>query len=494
MVRRLVAGVDSSTQSCKVVIRDLETGALVRSGAAKHRRGTEISPLVWRKAFDEAVKQAGGLEDVEALSIAGQQHGMVALDDKGHVVRDAILWNDTRSAVDAEQLICQLGNGSKKLGMTKWANAVGSVPVASLTITKIRWMKRNEQDNFHKTTAIALPHDWLTWNLMDGKRVENLVTDRSEASGTGYFSSETNEYRRDLLQLATNDNGFAENVILPRVANPSECIGEIKLSGNTMKVGPGAGDNAGAALGLGLKPGEIALSIGTSGVVSLVSQSATHDENGYVTGFADATGNYLPLVCTLNASRVIDTFRQVLSMTHDEFAHAALCAPPGAEGLVVLPYFEGERTPNLPDATGAIHGVTCRNFTPSNIARAAIEGMLCGVGVGIEALKVLGVPVNKINLIGGGAQSQAVRRIAPSVLGLPVTVPEYSEYVADGAARQAAWIVLGSKCPPEWTAKLSSEYICDYVPSIVHRFKEVSDRFITRSQAIECSNMSMMQE
>lgn len=484
-IHKLVAGVDSSTQSCKIVIRDLKTGALVRSGSAKHGRGTEINPYVWRNAFDEAVKQAGGLDDVVAISIAGQQHGMVALGNNGNVVRDAILWNDTRSAIDAYELINEFGNGSTENGKLKWAKSVGSVPVASLTITKLRWMNREEPDNLKRTAAIALPHDWLTWVLKDGKNINTLTTDRSEASGTGYFSSEDNEYKRNIISMAAGDD-FASKVVLPRVVGPHECIGESNICGVNMKIGPGAGDNAAAALGLGLKPGEVVLSIGTSGVVSLVSKVPIHDSKGYVTGFADATGNYLPLVCTLNASRVIDSFRQILHMTHEEFSHSALCAPPGSEGLVVLPYFEGERTPNLPDATGAIHGVTCENFTPSNIARAAIEGMLCGVGVGIKAMTSLGMKVNKINLIGGGAQSEAVRRIAPCVLGLPVSVPEYSEYVADGASKQAAWVYCGGSEPPEWVPRLSSEYIGDYVPFIAERFNEVSERFITRSEAVDC--------
>lgn len=481
-MQQLVAGVDSSTQSCKVVIRDLHTGKLVRSGAARHRRGTEIDPQVWRSAFDEAVHQAGGLDDVVALSIAGQQHGMVALDERGAVVRNAILWNDTRSARDAVDLISELGNGNEREGKRRWADRTGSVPVASLTVTKIRWMATHEPDNLARTAAVALPHDWLTWDLLGGNDINTLVTDRSDASGTGYYSAQDNEYCKDLLELAAGAE-FADRVRLPWVASPARRVSEVKIDGRNLVIGPGAGDNAGAALGLGLKPGEVAISIGTSGVVSLVSAVATHDPEGYVTGFADASGNYLPLVCTLNASRVVDTFRALLNMSHAEFSRAALCAPPGAEGLVVVPYFEGERTPNYPDATGSIHGITCENLTTSNIARAAIEGMLCGVGVGIRAFQQLGIPVTKVNLIGGGAQSEAVRRIAPSVLGLPVCVPEYSEYVADGAARQAAWVYEGGAEPPVWTPHLSSDYICDYTPFILERFQEMSSRFMLRSEA-----------
>ena len=256
-------------------------------------------------------------------------------------------------------------------------------------------MATHEPDNLARTAAVALPHDWLTWDLLGGNDINTLVTDRSDASGTGYYSAQDNEYCKDLLELAAGAE-FADRVRLPWVASPARRVSEVKIDGRNLVIGPGAGDNAGAALGLGLKPGEVAISIGTSGVVSLVSAVATHDPEGYVTGFADASGNYLPLVCTLNASRVVDTFRALLNMSHAEFSRAALCAPPGAEGLVVVPYFEGERTPNYPDATGSIHGITCENLTTSNIARAAIEGMLCGVGVGIRAFQQLGIPVPRL--------------------------------------------------------------------------------------------------
>lgn len=481
-MRPLVAGVDSSTQSCKVVIRDCATGKLVRSGTARHSRGTEIHPRVWRQAFDEAIKQAGGFEDVVAMSIAGQQHGAVTLDEKGEIVRDAILWNDTRSAHDAQNLINELGKGNEDKGKALWAQKVGSVPVASLTVTKLRWLAENEPENLQRTAALALPHDWLTWNIAGEKNIEKLVTDRSDASGTGYFSAEEGAYASELLELAAGSS-FAQSVVLPRVLGPKEIMTESCVAGSRMLLGPGAGDNAAAALGLGLEAGEVAMSIGTSGVVSLVSNVATHDSQGYVTGFADASGKYLPLVCTLNASRVIDSFRALLKMTHEEFSRAALSAPPGAEGLVVIPYFEGERTPNLPNAMGALHGITCDNLTIPNIARAAIEGMLCGVGTGIHAFHKLGIPVTKIHLIGGGAQSEAVRRIAPAVLGLPVSVPEYSEYVADGAARQAAWVYSGAENPPMWVQRLSSEYVCEETPFVARRFADVSSRFMNQREA-----------
>ena len=219
----LVAGIDSSTQSCKVVVRDADTGALVRSGRASHPEGTEVHPNAWWEALAEAINDAGGLEDVAAISVAGQQHGMVVLDEHGEVIRPALLWNDTRSAPAATELISELGDGDEEAGKAAWVNAVGSVPVASLTATKLRWLRDAEPANAAKVAAVALPHDWLTWRLMGGGPggdLNTLVTDRSDASGTAYWSPFTNDYRRDLLEMA-----LGHDAILPRVLGPNQAAG-----------------------------------------------------------------------------------------------------------------------------------------------------------------------------------------------------------------------------------------------------------------------------
>src|SRR5690606_5406347 len=192
----LVAGVDSSTQSCKIVIRDAETGRLVREGRAAHPDGTEVHPDAWWTAFQEAAEQAGGLDDVAAIAVGAQQHGMVCLDENGEVVRPALLWNDTRSAKAASDLVKELG------GPQAWVDAVNSVPVASFTVTKLRWLAEHEPENAARVAAVALPHDWLTWRLAGTGALEDLATDRSEAAGTGYFDPAGNTYRRDLLDLA----------------------------------------------------------------------------------------------------------------------------------------------------------------------------------------------------------------------------------------------------------------------------------------------------
>ena len=456
----LVAGVDSSTQACKVVVRDAGSGELVRQGRAAHPVGTEVDPRVWEAALAHALAEAGGLHDVSALSVGGQQHGMVCLDDAGDVVRPALLWHDTRSADAAADLVTELGGGRA------WADAVGVVPVASFTAAKLRWLVDAEPDGADRTAAVCLPHDWLTWRLSGAAGLDSLVTDRSDASGTAYWSARTGEYRRDLLELALR--GRSPRV--PRVAGPGERVGQH----GSVALGPGAGDNAAAALGLGAGPGDVVVSIGTSGVVTAVSGVPAADPTGTVAGFADATGAHLPLVCTLNAARVLDAAAAMLRVSLDQLAELALSAPAGADGLVFVPYLAGERTPDLPRATGSVHGLTLRTSTPAHWARAAVEGLLCGLADGIDALVAHGATVDRVLLVGGGARSPAVQQIAPAVFGRPVAVPAPGEAVADGAARQAAWVLTGEL--PRWAGADTRTVEADPTPAVRERYAEVRDR------------------
>ncbi|MEU4753217.1 FGGY family carbohydrate kinase, partial [Micromonospora tulbaghiae] len=417
----LVAGVDSSTQSCKVVVRDAETGALVRQGRAPHPPGTEVDPYAWWEALRAAVAEAGGLADVAAVSVGGQQHGMVCLDASGEVVRPALLWNDTRSAEAARELVEEAGGG--ETGRRFWAEATGAVPVASFTATKLRWLARHEPDNADRVAAVCLPHDWLTWRLAGAPGLDALRTDRGDASGTGYWSPRTGEYRLDLLERA-----FGRRPKVPVVLGPAEAAGHLDpavLGGGAASgtagspgtgaagpvlLGPGTGDNAAAALGAGAGPGDVVVSIGTSGTVFAVADTPAADAGGAVAGFADATGRFLPLVCTLNAARVLDAAATLLGVDLDTLGELALSAPPGADGLVLVPYLEGERTPDRPHATGTLHGLTLGTSTPAHLARAAVEGMLCGLADGLDALIAQGARADRIFLVGGGARSAAVRR------------------------------------------------------------------------------------
>ena len=495
----LVAGVDSSTQSCKVVVRDLESGAVVRRGRATHPDGTEVDPQAWWDALGTAIDDAGGLADVAAIAIAGQQHGMVVLDAEGRVIRPALLWNDTRSADAATALIAEVG-------AAELARRTGTVPVASITATKLRWLRDAEPDNAARVAAVALPHDWLTWRLRGfgplgeseyGPDLEQLVTDRSDASGTGYWSPSSGGYDLDLFERAFGraareadgadgasgrsagpdyfaSPGGSTAVVLPRVLGHADRAGVAaafpasRAGRADIVVGPGTGDNAGAALGLGASAGDVIVSIGTSGTVFAVTDAAPSDETGAVAGFADASGRFLPLVATLNAARILDSIAGVLGVDHAELGRLALEAAPGSRGLVLVPYFEGERTPNRPDATASLTGMTLASTTRPTLARAAIEGLLSGLADGLDAVRATGVRESRLLLIGGAAQNDAVAHIAGQVFDAPVVVPAPAEYVADGAAVQAAWVLTGTR--PEWAVSMVTEPRSDPQPIIREQY------------------------
>jgi xylulokinase len=466
MANQLIAGVDSSTQSVKIVIRAADTGELVRQGRAPHPDGTEVDPIHWKTALDSAIAQAGGLDDVAAIAVGGQQHGMVALDESGEVIRAALLWNDTRSAAQAESLNSEMG------GNQAIADAVGSVLVASFTASKVRWLAENEKKNADRVYSIALPHDWLSWQLQGGKDFSKLFTDRSDASGTGYFDPKSSSYRRDILAKALLSD---REILLPTITAPSTFGG---TTTHGIPIAAGAGDNAAAALGVQAEPGDVVISLGTSGTAFAVSTTSTHDSSGAVAGFADASGRFLPLVCTLNAARIFDAATTILGKTHDEVGALALSSTPGAHGLTLLPYFEGERTPNRPDATGVFSGMNIANSNPADIARAMIEGMLSGLADAVQALEDLGVDIKRVLIIGGAAKNPAVGQIASALFGRPVLIPPAGEYVADGAAKQAAWALLGGATPPFWDLGKATHIESAATPEVLEKYRTLRDATI----------------
>jgi xylulokinase len=463
MANQLIAGVDSSTQSVKIVIRAADTGELVREGRAPHPDGTEVDPIHWKNALDVAITEAGGLDDVSAISVGGQQHGMVALDESGEVIRPALLWNDTRSAEQARTLNSEMG------GDQAIADAVGSVLVASFTASKVRWLAENEKKNADRVHSIALPHDWLSWQLQGGKDFTKLFTDRSDASGTGYFDSQSSTYRRDIFAKALLSD---REVYLPQIIAPATFGGS---TSHGIPIAAGAGDNAAAALGVQAEPGDVVISLGTSGTAFAVSTTSTHDSSGAVAGFADASGRFLPLVCTLNAARIFDAATTILGKTHDEVGALALSSVPGAHGLTLLPYFEGERTPNRPDATGVFSGMNIANSNPADIARAMIEGMLSGLADAVTSLTDLGVDIKRVLIIGGAAKNPAVGQIASALFGRPVLIPPAGEYVADGAAKQAAWALLGGATPPVWNLGRATHVEATATPEVLEKYRTLRD-------------------
>ena len=460
----LVAGVDSSTQLTKVLLCQAEDGTIVARGSAPHPPGTECDPAAWWSALQDAGQ--GLLDRADAIGVAAQQHGMVVVDEAGEVIRPALLWNDLRSAPAARELIAELG------GPGWWAEHTGSVPSASFTVTKLRWLATHEPDHAARVARVMLPHDWLTWRLgMGGARGAGTggagpggpgpATDRGDASGTGYFSPAEGRWLPEIAAAA-----LGHEPGLPRIAKPSEVVGE---SAGGAVLAPGTGDNMGAALGLSLEPGELVISIGTSGTAYAVTERAAADESGMIAGFADATGRFLPLIATVNAGLVLSAVAALTGTDLDGLSARALTADPGAGGIALLPYLDGERSPNRPDATGVLRGLTTRNATPANLARAAIEAVLATLAEAADLIAAQGASRERVLLIGGGARSEAARRLAPGILGVPVLVPAPEEYVALGAARQAAWALAGTPEPPPWPRHLAEEYTGPAEPVVRQR-------------------------
>ncbi|MEZ5382804.1 MAG: xylulokinase [Microthrixaceae bacterium] len=438
----LVLGVDSSTQSVKVELRRAEDGAIVATGRSPHPAATpprsEQSPADWWRALVAACAQLGEARSkVGAVAVAAQQHGLVLLDDAGVALRPAPLWNDTTAAPAAATLVASLGARA-------WAQGCGSVPVASFTIAKLAQLHRSEPELLSRTTRVMLPHDYLTWRLCGAH-----VTDPGDASGTGWFDPARGRYRTDLLAAAVDDPD-AWVARLPQVLASSaqagrltgEAAGELGMPPG-VAVAAGTGDNMAAALGLGVAPGQVVISLGTSGTAYGVAEHPTADETGAVAGFASASRGFLPLVCTLNATRVTDTVAGWMGLHVDAFARLALDADPAPVEAVLVPYFDGERTPNRPDAAGLLSGLRTGTGR-AELARVAHDGVLCGLLDGVDALRLAGLRVSGPPvLVGGGARSAAYRQRAADLWGTGIVVPEDDEVVATGAAVLAACALEG---------------------------------------------------
>ena len=438
-----VIGIDSSTQSTKAELRDLETGELVATGRAAHPPTSppvsEQDPAAWWAALVEAIGQLGDLRsDVASISVAGQQHGLVLLDADDRVLRPAKLWNDTTSAAQADRLL-------NELGPDWWADWAGVVPVAAFTITKLAWVAENEPDVLDRAAKVMLPHDWLTWRMC-GRH----VTDRGDASGTGWYDATSDVTLQQPLELATR-RGAQWLDRVPEVLGPAEPAGsitgaaavELGVPDSTI-VGPGTGDNMGAALGIGLSEGDVVISLGTSGTVYGRSDRRAADPTGAVAGFCDATGNYLPLVCTLNATKVTDTIAGWLGTDAPGLADLALGAGSAPIEPALVPYFDGERTPNRPEARGVFVGLS-NETTREQLARAAHDGVVSGLLDGLDALEKTGTHIDgRLLLVGGGAKSPAYRQRLADISGRVVEVPHNDESVAVGAAVQAAVLASGA--------------------------------------------------
>lgn len=439
----IVAGLDSSSDSTRIVVCDADTGAVLRQAHAPHPlepKATDVDPQAWLLSLGEAAT-GGLLEGVQAIGVSAQQHGLVPLDAQGGLVRPALVGNDKRAQVAAADLVEGLG------GRQAWADAVGTMPQSGLPIAKLRWLARSEPEHAQRVAMILQPHDWLVWQLLG--RPARRTTDRGAASATGYWSARTGAYRPDLVDLA-----LGHQAVLPEVLAPAEAAG---TTPEGLLISAGTGETMAAALGLGVGAGDAVVSLGASGSVMAVHHEALTDPNGMITSYADATGMHLPVVHVSNAVRALRGTAEMLGAESlDELSALALKSTPGSSGLVLLPYLEGERTPNLPHTAGTLSGLRRESMKPEHLARAAFEGMLCSLADAMDVLRGRGVEVRRVFLLGAAAGLPAVQALAPALFGAQVVVPQPAEYAALGAARQAAWALgvsqgtLSPAAPPVW--------------------------------------------
>lgn len=444
----IVAGLDSAPDFTRIVVCDADSGTVLKQGYAPHPvdhpqgtgRPSDVDPQNWLLSLGEA---AGGglLEGVQAIGVSAQANALVPLDSQGNTVRPAMVGADKRTQVAAADLIDALG------GREAWAQAVGSVPQAAHPVTKLRWLARTEPENAARTAVLLQAHDWLVWQLL-GRPVRR-TTDRGGASGTGYWAAATGNYRADLVELA-----LGHQTMLPEVIGPADAAG---ATPEGLLISAGTGETMAAAFGLGIGLGDAVVSLGASGSVMAVHPEALYDPYGMITALADATGMHLPVVTTLNAVRALRGTAELLGLPDLESLSAlAMKSTPGSHGLVLLPYLEGERTPNLPHTAGTLSGLRRESMKPEHLARAAFEGMLCGLADALDVMRGRGVEVRRVFLLGQAAELPAVQAAAPSLFGAQVVVPQPADYAAIGAARQAAWAlgvsqgILDPRTPPVW--------------------------------------------
>ncbi|QMU79183.1 xylulokinase [Streptacidiphilus sp. PB12-B1b] len=427
---QVVIGIDSSTQSTKALAVDVDSGAVLGRGRAGHTvsggAGRESDPREWWRALGEAVAGTGHADRAAAVSVGGQQHGLVTLDRAGEPVRPALLWNDVRSAPQAAALVAERGAET-------WARRAGSVPGASFTAAKWQWLREHEPEAADRTAAVRLPHDYLTERLTGV-----AATDRGDASGTGWWTPDG--YDTELLARL----GLTESM-LPRVVGAGQPAGSV-LPGLPLPAGAlvaaGTGDNMAAALGLGLRPGVPVLSLGTSGTVYAVTPGRPADAGGTVCGFADALDAWLPLACTLNCTLAVDRVAALIGRDRE-------AVEPGGSA-VVLPYFDGERTPDLPYASALFHGLR-HDTTPGQLLQAAYDGAAFSLLAALDQVLAAGGAETaegtggELLLIGGGARGRAWQQTVRRLSGRPVRIPAAEELVALGAAAQAAGLLTGER-------------------------------------------------
>lgn len=442
-------GIDCGTQSTKTIALDWDTGTILASAHQSYGflpdlppGAMEQDPAEWVSAADATVRKVlaelgGRRSEVRGIGVSGQQHGLVPLDKEGEVVRPAKLWCDTSTAEQCVEITRHFGGAAEVIAR------IGNAMLPGYTAPKILWLRQNEPANWKRTATVLLPHDYLNFWLTGRACMEY-----GDASGTALLNITTRDWAADVVDFIAPD--LAEK--LPPLQPSSKPAGTLTaklakewgLSGDVV-ISSGGGDNMMGAIGTGnIRAGVVTASLGTSGTLYAFSESAVADPKGEVAGFCDSTDHWLPLVCTMNLTLITEHVRNLFSWDFSALDAALESVPAGAEGLLMLPYLTGERTPNLPHGTGVLHGLTISNFTPAHLARAASEAVTMGLGYGLSRFRELGVAPSEIRLTGGGSNSRVWRGICAEVFGVPVVCLRSGEGAGLGAAVQAGWTSEGS--------------------------------------------------
>ncbi|HTD85543.1 MAG TPA: xylulokinase [Candidatus Binatia bacterium] len=443
-MRDLVLGIDSGTQSTKVVVVDARDGKVLASGSQAYDLlpnlppgAKEQHPHTWRDATAAAMRQAlrqakASGSEVKAIGVSGQQHGFVPLDSGGQVIRPAKLWCDTSTIAECDEIIEKLG------GLKGAIKAVGNAILPGFTAPKILWLKKHEPKNYAQLATVLLPHDYLNFWLTGEKKMEY-----GDASGTGLLDVR----KRKWSEAAINAIDPELQSKLPDLIPSEQPVGRLQVAtAKQMDLSPdilvsaGGGDNMMGAIGTGnTKAGVITASFGTSGTIYACADKPVVDPIGEIAAFCDSTNRWLPLLCTMNVTVATELMRNYLGWTHEKLDHTIARVPPGCKGLMLLPYLEGERTPNVPAGTGVFLGVNQRTWLAEHFARAAMEGVTLGMNYGLRRLEELGVKPTQIRATGGGAKARSWRQIMADVFNAEVVTLKVTEGAAYGAALQAYW-------------------------------------------------------
>jgi xylulokinase len=463
-MRQLLIGIDSGTQSTKALVVDAANGKVLGEAAFAYDLipnlppgAKEQHPHTWRDATANVIRRAlraakANPGEVIAIGVSSQQHGFVPLDQTGEVIRPAKLWCDTATAAECEEITGKLGGAKKTI------SALGNAVLPGFTASKILWLKNHEPKNFAKLATILLPHDYLNFWLT-GERVMEF----GDASGTALLNVKKRKWAGDVLDAIDEDLAGK----LPPLISSDKPAGKLSVAtahelglNPGILVSAGGGDNMMGAIGTGnTRAGIVTASFGTSGTIYACTDKPVVDPRGEIAAFCDSTNHWLPLLCTMNVTVATEMVREDFKWTHERYAAESARVAAGSEGLLLLPYFEGERTPNVPDGTGVWFGVNKKTFTAAHFARASMEGVTLGMNYGLRRLAELGVKPKQIRATGGGAKSATWRQIMADVFNAEVVTLQVTEGAAYGAALQALWCWRLEKGEKISAAEVTDEFV-----------------------------------